>query len=201
MKKAFLITPQSKNIPILDGYDYIGVDSGALLIIDKGLPIKFAIGDFDSMSDQDLQSVSNLCEIIKHPIQKNETDSELAILTCVEKGYQEIVLYGAISQRLDHTFANILLLLYRFCNLVLMDDMQKVQLLRAGTYQINNDYKHISFFAIKDSILPLEGFLYPLYKHSVTTKDIFCVSNTILDEFGKVVIDEGEVLCIQSNFR
>ena len=48
MTCAVLITPLVDVVPIIEGCDYIGVDAGALKIIDQGLPIKMAGGDFDS---------------------------------------------------------------------------------------------------------------------------------------------------------
>lgn len=42
MTCAVLITPLVDVVPIIEGCDYIGVDAGALKIIDQGLPIKMA---------------------------------------------------------------------------------------------------------------------------------------------------------------
>lgn len=60
-----------------------------------------------------------------------------------EKGYDEIVLYGALSGRIDHTFANIRLLMYRYPHLVLLDDRQKITLLSKGEHVIK---KHIHMY-------------------------------------------------------
>lgn len=201
MKKALLITPMSKHIIKDDSYDYIGVDSGALLLMKENIPMRFAVGDFDSMSDEEFQSLQGICQIVKHPVQKNETDSELAISLCQKMGYDEIVLYGALSGRIDHTLANIRLLMYRYPRLVILDDLQKLTLLSKGEHVLKKIYMHISFFALEETIITLEGFAYPLYKEPISVKDIFCVSNSIVDEEAKVILDKGKVLCIQSNVK
>ena len=81
MTCAVLITPLVDVVPIIEGCDYIGVDAGALKIIDQGLPIKMAVGDFDSLNEEDLKRIT--CPIERHPIMKDETDSELAIRLCM----------------------------------------------------------------------------------------------------------------------
>lgn len=201
MKKALLITPMSKHIIKDDSYDYIGVDSGALLLMKENISMRFAVGDFDSMSDEEFQSLQGICQIVKHPVQKNETDSELAISLCQKMGYDEIVLYGALSGRIDHTLANIRLLMYRYPRLVILDDLQKLTLLSKGEHVLKKIYMHISFFALEETIITLEGFAYPLYKEPISVKDIFCVSNSIVGEEAKVILDKGKVLCIQSNVK
>ena len=70
MKKALLITPMSKNIIQDDSYDYIGVDSGALLLMEAKIPMRFAVGDFDSMTEDEFQRLQGACQIIRHPVQK-----------------------------------------------------------------------------------------------------------------------------------
>ena len=202
MKKALLITPMSKNIIQDDSYDYIGVDSGALLLMEAKIPMRFAVGDFDSMTEDEFQRLQGACQIIRHPVQKNETDSELAVSLCKKKGYEEIILYGALSGRIDHTLANIRLLMYRYPHLVLLDDHQKITLLSKGEFNSTKTYEFlVILLTLEDTIITLEGFTYPLYKEPITVKDIFCVSNSIVHEEAKVTLDIGKVLCIQSNVK
>ena len=65
MKQALLITPKSHSVPTLEDVDYIGVDAGALLILQAGLPIQFAVGDFDSMSEEDYAYVCSQTRVYK----------------------------------------------------------------------------------------------------------------------------------------
>ncbi|MDO4465890.1 MAG: thiamine diphosphokinase [Bacillota bacterium] len=198
MKSVYLITPLAKKIPMYKDVDYVGVDAGSLRILENHLPLKFCVGDFDSMSSQDFEKLDGY-EIVQHPVMKDETDSELAIRLCKERGYEKITLFGAISGRIDHTLSNIRLLMYSFPEVVLEDESQKIFLLKKGKHKIKNDYRHISFFACEKTTLSLSGFLYNLSEKSINVQDIFTVSNSIAQEEGTVEIKSGSVLCIQSN--
>lgn len=57
MTCAVLITPLVDVVPVIQDCDYIGVDAGALKIIDQGFPIKMAVGDFDSLKEEDLKEL------------------------------------------------------------------------------------------------------------------------------------------------
>lgn len=201
MKTACLITPLSKNIPEFSDVDYIGVDAGALRLLENGYSMRFAIGDFDSMDENDLNRISTVCEVIRHPVMKDETDTELALRICTQMGYEKIILHGALHGRLDHTIANIRLLMYQYSNLICMDENQKIFVLEKGEHELHYDYTHVSFFAIDESVLSLSGFLYPLDKHSLHVSDIFCISNTIVSDVGIVSVHSGKVLCVQTNIK
>ena len=83
----------------------IGADRGYLTLAKNQIKPDIAIGDFDSYTGK-IQ-----CEnIIKYPVKKDFTDSDLAIEKAISMGYKKIVVYGAIGGFLDHTLANIALL-------------------------------------------------------------------------------------------
>ena len=122
---------------------------------------------------------------------KDETDSELAIRLC--KDYDTIYLYGGIQGRIDHTIANIRLAMYRFNNLVLMDEHQKISVMNVGEYEIDNP--------ILEGVLSLSGFLYPLQSRRIHIEEIYTTSNSLVEDKGIVRIEEGRFLCVQSNWR
>lgn len=201
MKRAVLVTPILSKVIPFDDCEYIGVDAGAMTLLKENYPISLAVGDFDSMDQDSFTKLQKQTKIERHPVMKNETDSELAIRLCDEQGYDEIILEGGLSGRIDHTLANIRLLMYRFPNLTILDEKQKITCLTEGNYTLENKYKHISFFAIEPTCLSLHGFLYPLEKSCITPSDVFTVSNSIVKERADIVIHSGKVLCIQSNFK
>lgn len=201
MKPAILVTPLTKEIPFVDPADYIGVDAGCLQILKQGLPLTFGVGDFDSMDSKTLDALKQNALLTIHPVQKDETDSELALRLCKEKGYSPLILTGSLHGRIDHTIANIRLLMYRYDDLILWEPDQKMYRLSKGVHTIKSTYKHISFFAIEDSIISLEGFLYPLHRYDLKPQDIITVSNSILKNQGVITIEKGKVLCIESNVQ
>ncbi len=199
MKRAVLVTPLTQSVFYEENVDYIGVDAGVLLLKQSEIQPKFAVGDFDSMDERLLQSID--CKIYKHPIMKNETDTELAIRLCVQQRYQEIIVLGALSGRLDHTLANIRLLMYSYPQVVFQDEMQRICCFDQGTYDITREYQHISFFAVETSKISLIDFLYPLDHQSIEPSDIYTVSNELTEEKGSVIVHSGRILCVQSNIK
>ena len=62
-------------------FDYfVGVDRACLYLLELGLPLDLAVGDFDSVSELELdviQSTAKSCK--KASAEKNATDTELAL--------------------------------------------------------------------------------------------------------------------------
>lgn len=100
---AVLVSPIAKSLPDLKDVDWIGIDMGYQLIVKEGKSCLFAIGDFDSGQLEEPLPFP----IERHPVAKDETDSELAIMKAKEMGYKTIILWGALGGRLDHTLANL----------------------------------------------------------------------------------------------
>ena len=83
----------NKDIP------YIAVDGGLEHLHRQSIQPLFAIGDFDSLEHKEyLQGL----EVLRFPTHKDETDTELAISEALNRGYDEIDLYGVIGGRIDH---------------------------------------------------------------------------------------------------
>lgn len=66
------------------------------------------VGDFDSGKELLFDGV----EVIRHSVRKDDTDTMLAVQEGLKRGYRSFLLFGALGGRLDHTFANIMLLEY-----------------------------------------------------------------------------------------
>jgi thiamine pyrophosphokinase len=114
----------------------IAADGGALIAVRLGLQPHVVIGDMDSLPPEIRTELTERgCQFVSHSPRKDETDTELAIQYALRSGADEIVLLGAIGDRLDHTLANILLLampeLERVRATIVTGDTQ-VWLLRGG---------------------------------------------------------------------
>ncbi|QMS85582.1 thiamine diphosphokinase [Candidatus Xianfuyuplasma coldseepsis] len=177
-----------------DKTDYIiGVDQGAKYLASNNLHMHLAIGDFDSINDNDLDVINTHSEEIQtHPIKKDYTDTHLAILEAHKRGYEEIILYGGVGNRFDHSYANMLLL--RLGNITIVNDTTKMYILQPGTYTIKNEFPYISFFALETvERLSLQGFLYPLENIQLTPYDPLCISN---QGSGRVTFGSGLLLVV-----
>ncbi len=109
MSRAFIFgageTVPLRAIPE-DGDFVIAADGGTRYLDSLGIKPDLIIGDFDSSSEPDSG------EIIKLPVEKDDTDSVFAVRYCLEHGFNEIHIYGGTGGRLDHTIANIQTLSY-----------------------------------------------------------------------------------------
>ena len=125
----------------------IAVDSGANALYEFEAIPDYVLGDFDSIDPKVLEHYGSCSNIIRSPIEKDETDTELAIRKAVELNAGEIVILGATGSRLDHTLGNIFLLKkvqgYGI-TCVLVDDEQEISLM--------NNKKEFFFYARKNCI-------------------------------------------------
>ena len=119
----------------LTKYDFtnsvvIGIDRGAYVAYLSNVKLDYAVGDFDSISAQELKTLESYTNVIKlNPI-KDETDTFYALKKFKE--YDNLYLLGGISgSRIDHFVAN-LKLLYEFKNLVIIDENTMVMECRSG---------------------------------------------------------------------
>ncbi len=174
----------------------IGVDKGAYYALKAGINITLAIGDFDSVTEAELAYIKKHAKSVQaHPIRKDKTDSDLAVSEALKHNPKRIEIYGGVGNRLDHTYANLLLL--RRGNIQLINDHQTSFVLKPGRYEINHKYDFISFFAIKPvKELSLEGFSFELQAYDLDVDDSLCISNK---GNGIVHFSQGELLVIQAN--
>lgn len=97
---------------------FIGVDRGALFLLQAGLPLSLAVGDFDSVNPLEFMQVKEAAgEILQSMPEKDDTDMELTLQAIVEGSYQApqavpIYLIGGLGEpagRIDHLLANLYL--------------------------------------------------------------------------------------------
>ncbi|HCT37289.1 MAG TPA: thiamine diphosphokinase [Firmicutes bacterium] len=111
----------------------IAADAGARHLLSAGCLPHIAVGDFDSLSPGELALLEQSgCDVRKHPCAKNETDTHLATDIAIAAGAKEITVFGGIGGRLDHSLANVQLLVYMYdhgCTGKITDGIQTAYLL------------------------------------------------------------------------
>jgi len=96
---------------------FVAADGGALLLESIGFLPDVIIGDFDSLTKGQYQHYEKMgVKIIKYPIEKDETDGELALQYCKGRGLNNIIIIGFAGGQVDQQLANIFLLEYAFRN-------------------------------------------------------------------------------------
>jgi thiamine pyrophosphokinase len=84
----------------------LGVDGGLDLALAASLRPSGLIGDLDSVSAEGIEWARTHATIAKHPTDKNQTDTELALAFAADMHPERLTLVGG-GDRLDHTIAAI----------------------------------------------------------------------------------------------
>ena len=188
---------------------FIGVDRGSLFLIEQGIYPDLAIGDFDSVSEEELALVcSQSKEILQSQPEKNDTDLELAVKTAFVRYPQaQVTIFGAFGGRLDHTLANVFLP----SDPEIMPYMQQIRLCSAqnelsycpqGCHEIKPvvGMDYLAFMSVSNSQLTIEGAKYPLNESNYFLKKVYA-SNEFIDEPVFLECQSGYVIVIYSKDR
>ncbi|RRC93103.1 thiamine diphosphokinase [Erysipelotrichaceae bacterium OH741_COT-311] len=177
----------------------IGVDKGAYLLASKGIHMQYAIGDFDSVSQEEMKQIEQYSDsIIYLPNEKDETDTLAAIRYLKKLGYKEFKIIGAIYNRIDHSYANLLLMMDNEIDVTLYN-VSSIITASSKTISISNEYRYVSIFALVDSNLSLSGFKYDLDHYDLDVGDSIGISNEVIQSQAIIHIHCGKVLIMQVN--
>lgn len=176
---------------------FIAADGGVLLFEQLGITPDVLIGDFDSIKENQLIFYRNKdVKIVKYPVKKDETDGELAIKYCLENGFDNIVIIGAQGGRLDQQLANILLMeygQYHDLNVKIKEPgLEMGLILSEKTFDsCNGDYLSLIPLSKQVSGVSLKGCKYPLYNEELYRYKSRGISNMIIENTAKVILNEG----------
>lgn len=183
----------------------VGADAGALFLIQNGFRPDIAMGDFDSVTSEELKLIERESrELVScDPIHKDLTDTEMAFNWSLMRKPKEIILLGALGTRFDHSLANIHLLLRGLqANIrsLIIDRNNEVMLTDSSTTVHKGRYSNVSLLPLSEVVtgITLEGFLYPLHDASLTIGQSLGISNVLLKDQGVVTVRTGQLLIIQS---
>lgn len=186
----------------------IGVDGGAIRLLDAGIVPALAIGDFDTIGEAGVRRLKGAgVTIDQFPSQKDLTDSEIALKTALALAPSEIVMYGAIGSRMDHTLANLQLLYKAHQAGVWMriESKENRVLLLSERFPAltieRNQYRFISLLPLSLSVtgITLEGFLYPLHEATVDMGMAIGVSNELIAPAGRITLRTGALFVMCTN--
>lgn len=190
---------------ITEGDFLLGVDRGALFLIENGCRPDLAMGDFDSVNAEEFSRIkleSKEC-LDCDPVNKDETDTEMAFNWALTQNPREIVLLGVLGCRFDHTLANVHLLAKALqagipCRIV--DEKNEILLIKDAAIIRKNRFRQISLLPLTGQVtgITLTGFQYPLNQATLTLGHSLGISNILQDETGKVEIATGQLLIIKS---
>lgn len=185
----------------------VAADGGALGAERLGFTIDLVVGDCDSLGAADLERLAAAhVEIRRAPMDKDESDTELAMLAALERAADELTVVGALrGPRLDHALANVALLALpsldgRPC--ALLDPTARVRMLTGpGALELSGrDGDIVSLLPFGDGVVGVttDGLAYPLRDEPLPAGPARGLSNVRLGETARVTIRAGRLLVVES---
>lgn len=182
----------------------IAADGGARHCLRVGIIPQQIIGDFDSLSEDELRSLEQAgAALQRFPAQKDETDLELALQKALEYLPDEIIILGGLGARWDMSLANLLLAAHPdFVNqrITFLDGAQSLRLLPAGqTIQLQGSIGDtISLIPIGGDVCGVitQGLEYPLNNETIYFGTPRGVSNVMLAPEISIHISAGLLLVL-----
>lgn len=184
----------------------IAADSGANALRKVKVMPHCVVGDFDSLhavTRRWLKKADPPVEMQHLPQQKDETDLEAALLLAVQRDANPIDIIGAIGGRLDHTLANITMLLMdelRGRCVRLLGVTQELRLLHGGESSTIHGQPGdtVSLLPLPPAVhgVTLDGFYYPLHDATLHASHARGVSNVLTQPAGHIRVGEGILLVV-----
>lgn len=215
MKRCLIMTGGIMELPFARAYlekeafdKVIAVDGGLEAVKALGLEPDMIVGDFDTVKQETLDYYRSKEHIVwdaRQP-EKDETDTELALMQAQAAGCTQIVILGATGGRMDHTLGNIHLLfscLQKGIEAYILDSQNRIYLIdgehlfrRSETWG-----KYISFVPLTEQVkgITLTGFKYPLNLKDIGIGTSLCISNELSAEEGSITLVEGVVIVVESH--
>jgi len=191
----------------------VAADGGAILAEPLGLSIDRWVGDGDSLAPREIERLRAAgVPIDLAPADKDESDTELAILAAVRAGATDLTILGALGgPRLDHALANVALLAHPALagrTARLLDARTRVSLVvgpaTSGGPGIDRFEGRLGDLV---SLLPLSasaegitttGLRYPLRDERLVVGPARGLSNVRTEKLATVSVREGRLLVIES---
>ena len=174
----------------------IAADGGLAFLSGHGVTPHLIVGDFDSYGGPLPEGV----EVIRHPVMKDQTDMELAVREALGRGAGRLLLYGGLGGRLDHTLANLQLLVMlarRGVEGYLKGKNETATALSRRAARFSPDFTGtVSVFACGAAVVTETGLLYKLRRAALTDERPLGVSNEFTGAEAEIAVHEGTALLL-----
>lgn len=182
----------------------IAADSGYENAEKLGVSPTVLLGDFDSLGEEKLKTVPNGVEILRVPVEKDRTDTQLAVDVALVRGANEIVIIGGLSGRLDHSLSNLAILEWlqtQGVPAVINDGFNRARFVRNGGALIGRSaFTYLSLIAADPVVkgVTVKGCKYPLENAKITRTCQFAVSNEMTGNCALIEVRRGGLYIIES---
>jgi len=195
----------SSLIKLLNEADIIiAADGGCNWLNNNNIVPHYLIGDMDSILPEILNKMKELeCKIIQFPVEKNETDTELAIIKAFEMNAKKITIIGALGLRIDHAIANISLLSLKSDfeqNIRIFDGYSYIYLIKSSIHLKGNIGDLISLIPISGNA---EGIHTTGLKYSLNRECLFAsrsrgISNVLIENNAFISLKKGLLMVVHN---
>jgi len=155
-----------------------------------GITPNILIGDFDSITE-----IPDDIPCMRHPSEKNLTDTELAIEYARNKGFKNFLLLASTGSRMDHTLTNILLLktfVEQKETAVIINENNKIMMIDSQIIITEPPDTIISLIPITNCTgVTTTNLKYPLTDATMHVGKGVGISNIILDDNATISVKSG----------
>lgn len=178
----------------------ISADAGYRNATLMGVHTNILIGDFDSLG----MIPDDVDEVLKLPSEKDDTDTQIAVDTAIDRGADEIVIVGSTSGRLDHALSTLAILEKNWetrISIYIVNGQNRVRYIKnSGFIVVRSRYKYFSLIAADEKVkgVSIEGAKYPLKNAKLLRSNQYAVSNEIVKNAALITVKKGGIFIIES---
>ena len=193
---AMSLTPALRPYPAPGDY-VIAADRGYDSLMAYGVNPDLVVGDFDSLG-----YTPNHPNLIRLPVEKDDTDVAYALRQGLELGYRRFILLGCVGGRLEHTLGNLQILDWlttQGAQGFLAGEKTAATALRNGALTFPPSMSGpLSVFCNSGTArgVNLTGLRFPLEDYTLESSFPIGVSNQFLGVQATVSVEEGSLLLI-----
>lgn len=182
----------------------IAADGGARYLAELGCWPHLVIGDCDSLSAEWLERLAARgVGLERHPVHKNETDLELALLRAAERGATSVRVLAALGGRPDQHLANLQLLAHPALagiDLRLLHDTWEALAIRDQATVHGAPGDLVSLLPLSEQVdgIVTEGLFYPLRGETLRLGPARGISNVLTAPSARITVARGVLLCMHA---
>ncbi len=178
---------------------FIAADSGVELAERLKVVPDMIVGDMDSLSDKSILDKYKREKIKLFPREKDETDTEIGIRIFKEMGYNDIIIVGGGSGRLDHLLGIVNLFERSFSPVKWITSHEVVFLIEGEFYANGWNGATVSLFPVGERVgkMTSHGLKWAI-DGLEWKRGYYGISNVVISSKLYINVQEGRILLIKN---
>lgn len=176
----------------------VAIDGGLSHCEKMGIRPDLIIGDMDSVSPVLLQRFKNI-PLKCYPVDKDETDLELAISEFLTRDVNKVTIFGALEKRTDHSLYNLYLMSRYPGKLWMQTEREQIFAIDKTSTIPCKIGQTVSLIPLGEAAIGVttHGLKWEL-KNATIDKSFMSISNICIQEPVTISIDKGTLICCLS---